>query len=422
MAAAKKLFSYNPKGTCYHPMIIRFCLSLASKSKSSYEELRNSSILVLPSSRTLRDYKNAIAPQTGYRKQIIDDLNKLTKDYFDIQRYVCLLIDKMKIKSNLVFDKHSGELIGYLDLEELEKNFTTIEEENNTLATRALVLYLRGIGTNLKYSFAYFATNGVTSGQLLPLFLEAVAILELSFNLWVIAVTSDGASPYRRFYRMHKNLHNDNTDICFKTINLYARYRNIYFIGDAPHLMKTVRNCSQNSDGGKHSQYMWNDEKYLLWEHIVKIYHEDSENGLKILQKISNEHVYHNSYSVMTVKYAVQVLSKTMLIAVSQYGSPDTSETARFYYMINNFFDFLNVRSTTEAVKKRNNFLQPYSNVDVQRLQWLGNTFLNYLNEWKENIKARRENFTKIETAQMFISWQTYEGVSVCVLNVCPSF
>ena len=98
----------------------------------------------------------------------------------------------------------------------------------------------------------------------------------------------------------------------------------------------------------------------------------------------------------MTVKYAVQVLSKTMLIAVSQYGSPDTSETARFYYMINNFFDFLNVRSTTEAVKKRNNFLQPYSNVDDQRLQWLGNTFLNYLNEWKENIKARRENFIKM--------------------------
>ena len=87
----KKLFSYNPKGMRYHPMIIRFCLSLASKSKSAYEELRNSNILVLPSSRTLRDYKNAIAPQTGFRKQIIDDLNKLTRDYFDIQR--CLFVN-----------------------------------------------------------------------------------------------------------------------------------------------------------------------------------------------------------------------------------------------------------------------------------------------------------------------------------------
>ena len=264
------------------------------------------------------------------------------------------------------------------------------------MATHALVFYLRGIGTNLKYNFAYFATNGVTSGQLMPLFLEAMAILELLFNLWVIAVTSDLVSPYRRFYKMHKNLHIENTDICFKTINLYARYRNIYFIADTPHLMKTVRNCSQNSDGEKHSRYMWNDEKYLLWEHIVKIYHEDSENGLKILQKISNEHVYHNSYSVMTVECVVQVLSKTMLIAVSQYGSPDTSETARFYYMINDFFDCLNVRSATEAVKKRNNFLQPYSNVDDQRLQWLGNTFLNYLTSGKKILKQEEKILLKL--------------------------
>ena len=284
------------------------------------------------------------------------------------------------------------------------------------MATHALVFYLRGIATNLKYSFAYFATNGVTSGQLMPSFWKAVAILELLCNLWVIAVTSDGASPNRFFYRMHKNLHNDNCDICFKTINLYARYRNISFIADAPHLIKTARNCLHNSDGGKHSRYMWNNEKYLLWERIVKIYHEDLENGLKILPKISNDHVYLNSYSVVTVKYAAQVLSKTMLIALSQYGSPDTSETARLSYMINNFFDGLNVRSTTEAVKDgiKNN----------QRLQWLENTFLNYLNQWKKNVEARRGNFTKTEKAQIFISWQTCEGFQIICKSIpeCVSF
>ena len=106
-----------------------------------------------------------------------------------------------------------------------------------------MVFYLRGIATNLKYSFAYFATNGVTSGQLMPLFWEAVAILELLCNLWVIDVTFDRAYPNRRFYRMHKNLHNDIIDICFKTINLYGKYGNIYFIADAPHLIKTAGNC-----------------------------------------------------------------------------------------------------------------------------------------------------------------------------------
>ena len=218
---------------------------------------------------------------------------------------------------------------------------------------------------------------------------------------------------------------------------------------------------------------MWNNEKYLLLEHIVKIYHEDLENELKILPKISNEHVYLNSYSVMTVKYAVHVLSKTMFIALSQYGSPDASETVQFCYMINHFFDCLNVRSTTEAVKKgitffnlTTQFSTTQPNVDNERLTWLGNTFLNYLNEWKENIEAeavkngitffnlttqlsttqpngedqrlqwlantflnylnewkenneaRTGNFTKTEKAQMLIFWKTYEGCQITFKSI----
>lgn len=58
-----KLFSSNSKGVRYHPMIIRFCLSLAAKSPSCYEELRNSKVLILPSQRRLKDYRNAIRPQ-----------------------------------------------------------------------------------------------------------------------------------------------------------------------------------------------------------------------------------------------------------------------------------------------------------------------------------------------------------------------
>lgn len=37
----QKLLKSSATGVRYHPMIIRFCLSLAAKSPSSYEELRN---------------------------------------------------------------------------------------------------------------------------------------------------------------------------------------------------------------------------------------------------------------------------------------------------------------------------------------------------------------------------------------------
>ena len=122
--------------------------------------------------------------------------------YFDMQRYVVLLFDEMKIKSNLVFDKGTGELIGYVDLGDPEVNYATLDKIDK-VASHAMVFLVRGVCTELKFSLAYFATDGVTSGQMMPLFWEAVAVLEMSCNLWVIAATSDGASPNRRFYRMH---------------------------------------------------------------------------------------------------------------------------------------------------------------------------------------------------------------------------
>ena len=109
----KKLFNKSAIGVRYHPMIIRFCLSLAAKSPSCYEELRNSGVLTLPSQRCLRDYRNAIKPKRGFQKEVIDVLKEKTASYFDVQRYVVLMFDEMKVMANLVFDKTTGELIGF---------------------------------------------------------------------------------------------------------------------------------------------------------------------------------------------------------------------------------------------------------------------------------------------------------------------
>ena len=246
----KKILSASTTGVKYHPMIVRFCLSLAAKSPSCYEELRKSKILRLPSQRTLRDYRNCIRPRTGFHEDVIEELIVQSQSYFDVQRYVVLLFDEMKITSNLVFDKFTGELIGFVDLGDPDVNFASLEKADN-LASHALVFMVRGVSTELKFSLAYFATDGITSCQLMPLFWEAIGILEMSCNLWVIASTSDGATPNRRFFRMHKALDgNADGDVCYRTINLYATHRFIYFFSDAPHLVKTTRNCLYSSGHG----------------------------------------------------------------------------------------------------------------------------------------------------------------------------
>ena len=363
----KRLFKSSTTGVRYHPMIKRFCLSLAAKSPSCYEELRNSKVLVFPSQRCLRDYRNAIRSQRGFQEEVVKELQSQTDSYFDVQRYVVLLFDEMKIMANLVLDKVTGELIGFTDLGDPDVNFGSLKKVDE-LATHALAFLVRGVCTELKFCLAHFATTGITAAQLMSLFWEAVAILETTCNLWVIASTSDGASPNRRFYRLHKPLDGGtDKDVCYRSINLFAPHRYVYFFSDTPHFVKTTRNCLSHSGAGTSSRYMWNNENYLLWQHISQMFYQDIDNGLKLLPRLTYDHIHLTSYSVMRVNLAVQVLSASVAMVLKAFGPPEAAATAKLCEMMDSFFDCLNVRSTTEYQKKRKPFLAPFRSENDER-------------------------------------------------------
>ena len=71
--------------------------------------------------------------------------------------------------------------------------------------------------------------------------------------------------------------------------------------------MKTARNNHAKSHCANASMLLWNSGCYLLWSHIHVIYQEDPECGLKLLPKLSNDHVCLTPYSAMRVHLAVQV-------------------------------------------------------------------------------------------------------------------
>ena len=150
----------------YHPMIIKYCLSLAVKSSSAYNDLRydsktGSGVLVLPSLRTLRDYKNYIRPTRGLNPKVLEDFDKKTYEFSDIERYVIILFDEMKIQEDLVWDKHTGELIGFVGLGDTEVNHATMKN-SQTLASYVLVFLVKSVVNPLSYSLATYATTGAT--------------------------------------------------------------------------------------------------------------------------------------------------------------------------------------------------------------------------------------------------------------------
>ena len=55
-----------------------------------------------------------------------------------------LLMGEMKIQENLVWDKHTGELIGFIDFGDVDINYTVLQEPNK-LASHVLFFLMRSI-------------------------------------------------------------------------------------------------------------------------------------------------------------------------------------------------------------------------------------------------------------------------------------
>ena len=153
----------------------------------------------------------------------------------------------------------------------------------------------------------------------------------------------------------------------YRTINLYAPHRYIYFFADPPHLIKTTRNCLRSSGSGTCTRYMWNNGHYILWEHITSMFYQDGDNALKLLPRLTYEHIQLNAYSVMRLNLAAQVLSASVASVLKAFGPPEAAATAQLCEMVDKAFDCLNVHSTQEHQRKRKPFLAPYTSVNDQR-------------------------------------------------------
>ena len=70
---------------------------------------------------------------------------------------------------------------------------------------------------------------------------------------------------------------------------------------------------------------MWNDGNYALWQHIVQLFYQDVENGLKSMPRLTYDHIKLNSYSTMCVNLAAQILSATVAAVMKSFGPPDAT-------------------------------------------------------------------------------------------------
>ncbi|XP_069106990.1 uncharacterized protein [Argopecten irradians] len=425
---AKFASAKSAKGMRWHPMVIRWCLYLRQKSSAAYEAMRNSGFIHLPSARTLFDYSHYTKSALGFQK----DVFKLLKDEArkkgmlnpeePFRDFVGILFDEIKVRSDLVYDKHTGELIGYCDLDRVGNELLDLEkhrrDDTPDIAKFMLVLMVRGVAVDLRFPLAAFATTSVTADLLYSILWKAVAVVEINIKLKVLFFTCDGATPNRKFFNIHRlNGHGD--ELVYKTVNPHCPERDIYFISDVPHLLKTTRNCFANSFSHRNTRKLWKDGKDISWMHILKLYEDHCELGIyNPCPKLTRGHVSMTSYSCMKVCLAAQVMSDSVGTALEMMYGDNVSETINFIRTINKFFDCLNVRNLFEGRNTRNPNLNPYREVDDERLTWLLEDFLNYFEEWKQSIERRPGDFTAAQKQEMQLSYQTLNGLRITANSI----
>ena len=125
----------------------------------SYEQLQKSGYIKLPSQSTLRDYTHHIPGKVGFSAEVDEYIVDVAFLNNNLNKYVIIVMDEMHIKHDLVYDKHDGSLIGFVDLGstnnqllEVEKALAA-EKTDQTLASTMLMFMVRDLVSKFNYPY-----------------------------------------------------------------------------------------------------------------------------------------------------------------------------------------------------------------------------------------------------------------------------
>ncbi|XP_071810703.1 uncharacterized protein [Apostichopus japonicus] len=211
---------------------------------------------------------------------------------------------------------------------------------------------VRSIFGTIEAPIAYFATCELKGDDLFPIVWQCIRHLEL-FSIRVRAIIADGASPNKKFFKLHETVTDDG--LTFYTQNPFRERERIYFFRDVPHLLKTTRNKWENSGCNSKSRMLRFRGKEIRWSHLLSLQEWDQQlnaqaPGLRF----------------------INLLFKTSTLTI-----------------------LLRMRVYLAA-------------------QWLEDDFLGFLNEWNTEAQEATD-VPKKERQKLFLCRETYAGHQITV-------
>lgn len=305
-------------------------LNIHYKSNSTYSFLRDRLNLNLPSKSSIYRWTPVKHLTTGFNMDIITVLEEKFKTCTAQEKSVSLVLDAVSIRQELKYNEYLDKIVGFEDFKENSGTKST------AIAKEMLVFMVRGDFSDWKCVLSYFPSkNAITGETLKGLILKNIDILT-GIGFKVSSVISDQGSGNRSAFNQLK----------VSKSNPYFLHngQKIYVLYDICHLVKSARNSLMKNE-------LKTPDGIASWKVIKELHGLDRKNATKMCPRLSDKHIFMNSFDKMKVSLATQVLSHSCAAAIkslnhqnvfSEYLKKNVLPTALFLEKMDSIFDCMN--------------------------------------------------------------------------------
>ncbi|KAI4465126.1 thap-type zinc finger superfamily [Holotrichia oblita] len=235
-------------------------------------------------------------------------------------------------------------------------NLPAISTQGKKFADHAMVFMARGIRKKWKQPVAfYLSENAMSSADLARNLRDSIRALQ-NIGISVVATVCDQMSINTATINNligYSKRQFAQRGIEYRSLGFFVDELEVIPLYDIPHLLKGIRNNFLKSN----VKFTWKEgEQTARWDDIVKMYELDiGDFDTRMLNKLTDQHVYADKMKVMKVKLASQVFSQRVssvmrgLVRLGRGCLPESAKnTADFLLFVDKLFDSVN-GSTVKA-------------------------------------------------------------------------
>ncbi|KAH7933921.1 hypothetical protein HPB49_019155 [Dermacentor silvarum] len=293
-----QIINFRRKKPTWSEDVVRHCIILRHLSTKAYEHARKERLLKLPSRTTLQEFLGGTSGEAGFNSliklRLKAESEKLTSP---ASRHCSLIMDEMRIKPKLQYNKQQDCFVGHAAVGEAD------DPANEPLLANSLLCFLiNGLSTSYRITVSYFFTKSLSGSQLSQLVRSVIKNVEES-----------GFKVDRLVADNHKINVSAMTDLCGGFLTYRIEHpidpdRLLFLSFDCCHVLKNVRSQFLEREIGPDGE--------ISSRYLKKIYDLQKEMIVKPVRKLTRKHVFPNNIEKMNVKRALEIFSPSVTAAL----------------------------------------------------------------------------------------------------------